>query len=40
MQVSTSAFYAWIQATENADKTKKKAALKAKARELFEANKK
>ena len=40
MQVSTSAFYAWTQATENKDKTKKKAALEAKARELFEANKK
>ena len=40
MQVSTSAFYAWTQATENTDKTKKKATLEAKARELFEANKK
>ena len=40
MRVSTSAFYAWTQATENTDKTKKKAALEAKARELFEANKK
>ena len=40
MQVSTSAFYAWAQATENTDKIKKKEALEAKARELFEANKK
>ena len=40
MQVSTSAFYAWTQATENTDKIKKKEALEAKARELFEENKK
>ena len=40
MQVSTSAFYAWTQVTENTDKTKKKEALEAKARELFEASKK
>ena len=40
MQVSPSAYYAWGQATENKDKMKKKAALEAKARELFEANKK
>jgi hypothetical protein len=40
MQASTSAYYAWAQATENTDKTTKKAALEAKARELFEANKK
>ncbi len=40
MQVSTSAFYAWTQATENIDKIKEKDALEAKARKLFEANKK
>ena len=40
MQVSTSAFYAWVHATDNTVKTKKKEALEAKARELFEANKK
>ncbi len=40
MQVSTSAFYAWTQATENTDKIKKTEALEAKARELFEENKK
>jgi putative transposase len=39
LQVSTSAFYAWAQATENTDKIKKKEALEAKARELFEENK-
>jgi len=40
MQVSTSAYYAWVQAPENTDKMKKKAALEAKALELFEVNKK
>ena len=40
MQASTSAYYAWVQAPENTDKMKKKAALEAKTRELFEANKK
>jgi len=40
MQVSTSAFYAWTRATENTAKIKKKEALEAKARKLFEENKK
>jgi hypothetical protein len=40
MQVSTSAFYTWTQATENTTKRRKETALGAKTRELFEANKK
>jgi hypothetical protein len=40
MQVSTSAYYAWAQASENTEKVKQKAALEAKVRQLFEAHKK
>ena len=39
MQVSTSAYYAWTQASENTEKAKQKAALEAKTRQLFEAHK-
>jgi transposase InsO family protein len=40
MQVSASAFYAWAQASENTEKARQKEALEAKARQLFESNKK
>jgi putative transposase len=40
MRVSTSAFYAWAQAPENTAKSKQKAALEARTRELFEEHKK
>lgn len=39
MQVSTSAYYAWTQASENTEKVKQKAALEAKTRQLFAAHK-
>jgi len=35
MAVSTSAYYAWLRTLEDTDKTRRKAALEAKARELF-----
>lgn len=39
MEVSTSAFYAWINAPKDTDKTQQKAALEAKARQLFDGHK-
>jgi transposase InsO family protein len=40
MQVSISAFYAWIHVAGNPDKARQREQLEAKVRELFEANKK
>lgn len=39
MEVSTSAFYAWIKKPEDADKTREKEVLETKARQLFNENK-
>ena len=35
MEVSTSAFYAWLKTPEDSDKAQRKAVLEAKARQLF-----
>ncbi|MDD5462107.1 MAG: IS3 family transposase [Methylococcales bacterium] len=40
MQVSTSAFYAWAQAPENTQKTRKNKAIESRAQQLFDENKK
>lgn len=40
MQVSTSAYYAWLQEADNPDKTRQREQLEAKVREHFEVNKK
>lgn len=39
MQVSTSAFYAWAQASENTEKARQQEAVETQVRRLFEANK-
>jgi len=39
MEVSKSAFYAWVKTPENIDKTKRKEVLEAKARQLFDDHK-
>jgi hypothetical protein len=39
MEVSASAFYAWLKTPEGTDKAKRKAALEAKARQLFDDHK-
>jgi putative transposase len=39
MEVSVSAFYAWLKTPEDTDKTQQKAALEAKARQLFDDHK-
>jgi putative transposase len=36
MEVSASAFYVWVKKQEDTDKTRQKAALEAKARQLFD----
>jgi hypothetical protein len=35
MEVSASAFYSWLKTPEDSEKAKRKAALEAKARQLF-----
>jgi putative transposase len=40
MEVSTSAFYAWLKTPEDTDKARQKAVLEAKARQLFDGHKK
>ncbi len=39
MEVSASAFYAWLKTPEDSDKARRKAALEAKARQLFNGHK-
>ena len=39
MEVSTSAFYAWLKTPEDSDKAQRKAVLEAKARQLFDDHK-
>jgi hypothetical protein len=39
MEVSASAYYAWVKTPEHTDKTRQKAVLEVKARQLFDGHK-